>query len=84
MDTSWVPNTRPYEEAMERDFAALGLRIRWIRFLGEKLENEISKARDKAKEAGESSDEAAFKARRRTEESAKRAASRGARRRGQE
>jgi hypothetical protein len=44
---SWNRRTQKYEEAVARDFEALGLRVEWRPFFSEKLMAEIEKAREK-------------------------------------
>ena len=44
---TWNRRTQKYEEAVARDFHALGLRVVWQPFFSEKLSAEIEKAREK-------------------------------------
>ena len=45
---TWNRRTQKYEEAVARDFQALGLQVKWQPFFSEKLRAEIEKAREKA------------------------------------
>ena len=44
---TWNRRTQKYEEAVARDFQALGLQVKWQPFFSEKLRAEIEKAREK-------------------------------------
>jgi hypothetical protein len=54
---TWNRRTQKYEEAVARDFHALGLQVKWQPFFSEKLRAEIEKAREKD---GASFDEGSF------------------------
>lgn len=48
VQSSWNRRTQPYEEAVARDFAALGLRVKWQPIWSEALEEEIRAAKEQA------------------------------------
>ena len=58
--TSWTRRNEAYEEAIARDFAALGLRIQWVPFWGPKLEEEMARSRKEAEDKGVAFDREAF------------------------
>ena len=45
---TWNRRTQKYEEAVARDFRALGLHVKWQPFFSEKLRGDIEKAREKS------------------------------------
>ena len=57
---SWNRRTQKYEEAVARDFHALGFKVVWQPFLAEKLRTELEKARESAEKAGVIFDEGKF------------------------
>ena len=57
---SWNRRTQKYEEAVARDFHALGLQVVWKPFFSEKLRTEIEKAREEAMKAKVQFDEGKF------------------------
>ena len=57
---SWNRRTQKYEEAVARDFHALGLQVVWKPFFSEKLRAEIEKAREDAMKAKVHFDEGKF------------------------
>lgn len=57
---NWNRRTQKYEEAVARDFQALGLQVVWKPFFSEKLRAEIEKAREEAMKAKISFDEGKF------------------------
>jgi hypothetical protein len=57
---SWNRRTQKYEEAVARDFLALGLQVVWKPFFSEKLRAEMEKAREEALKAKISFDEGRF------------------------
>jgi len=57
---SWTRRTQKYEEAVARDFHALGLQVVWKPFFSEKLRAEIEKAREEAMKAKIQFDEGKF------------------------
>jgi hypothetical protein len=65
VQSSWNRRTHPYEEAVTRDFAALGLRVTWQPIWSEALEEEIRVAREQADKKKEPFDEETFIARKR-------------------
>ena len=54
---TWNRRTQKYEDAVARDFQALGLQVKWQPFFSEMLRAMIEKARD---EAGPTFDEGRF------------------------
>jgi len=65
---SWNRRTQKYEEAVARDFHALGLQVRWKPFFSEKVRAEIEKAREEAMRAKIQFDEGKFLDEQRTAE----------------
>ena len=65
---TWNRRTQKYEEAVARDFHALGLQVVWKPFFSEKLRAEIEKAREDGLKAKIQFDEDAFLDERRAEE----------------
>jgi hypothetical protein len=57
---TWNRRTQKYEEAVARDFHALGLQVVWLPFFSEKLRAEIEKAREEAMKAKMQFDEGKF------------------------
>ena len=57
---SWNRRTQKYEEAVARDFHALGFKVVWQPFLAEKLRGELDRAREIAEKAGGLFDEGKF------------------------
>ena len=57
---SWNRRTQKYEQAVARDFHALGLKVVWQPVLAEKLRTELEKARESAEKAGVLFDEGKF------------------------
>ena len=57
---NWNRRTQKYEEAVARDFQALGLQVVWKPFFSEKLRTEIEKAREEALKAKIQFDEGEF------------------------
>jgi len=73
IQTSWVARTARYEAAVTRDFAALGLRVTWMRVRSSDLEDAIRRAHQEAESAASAFDEPAFIARKQQEEEEERA-----------
>ncbi len=65
---TWNRRTQKYEEAVERDFAAIGLQVAWLPFLSPARQAEIDLARGEADKKKEAFDEVAFVERQRREE----------------
>jgi hypothetical protein len=68
IQSSWNRRTQLYEEAVARDFAALGLRVTWQPIWSEALAKEIHAAREQAEKKKELFDEETFIARMRAGE----------------
>jgi hypothetical protein len=57
---TWNRRTQKYEEAVARDFRALGLQVKWESFFSEKLRAVLEKAREDAFKAKMQFDEGKF------------------------
>jgi len=60
IQTSWVRNTRLYEEAVARDFALLRLSVAWQPFFCEKLAARIDEEQQRFTKTGRRFDEKVF------------------------
>jgi hypothetical protein len=60
IQASWTRRTMPYEEAVARDFAALGFSVTWVPFWREDLQAEMDEVREAARKKGQPFDETTF------------------------
>jgi hypothetical protein len=60
VQTSWNRLTIPYEDAVARDFAALGFTVTWVPYWRDDLRARTDEARKVAEKNGQPVDEAAF------------------------
>jgi hypothetical protein len=68
VQATWNRRTGPYEEAVARDFAALGFTVTWVPYWRDDLQAQIDEARNAAEKKGQPFDEIAFVAKKRHEE----------------
>lgn len=68
LQTTWNRRTRSYEEAVARDFAALGFTVTWVPYWRDDLQAHIDESRTAAEKTGHPFAEAAFIERKQREE----------------
>jgi hypothetical protein len=68
VQSSWKRRTQAYEEAVARDFAALGVQVTWQPIWSDAREKEIHAAREEAEKKKEAFDVEAFITRKRAAE----------------